>query len=374
MGTAYTPGLTVSASALVRKERRLPLVGEVLVEEGDTVETGTIVAAAERPGEIETIRVAEDLDVDADEAVEALLVSEGDGVSEGQLIAEHSFLFGLIRSESRALFSGVVRYVSAATGHVGLQRPASRIELAAYLPGRVAEVFEGEGVAVECRGALVQGIFGVGGEVNGTLVAAASSPDDEMTEGSLPEDCAGGVILAGASVTAGALVEAARRGAKAVISGGLLEKDLREYLGYELGVAVTGHEDVPLTLVVTEGFGELGMAKRTFELLSALDGRPCSVNGATQIRAGALRPEIIIPGDDAGTPEGGAPELDIELAAGTRVRLIRRPNFGLLATVSALPSEPVTIATGATVRVLEAQLDGGGAVTVPRANVEIIQE
>jgi len=34
MGTAYTPGLTVSPDTLISKTRRLPLKGRVLVERG----------------------------------------------------------------------------------------------------------------------------------------------------------------------------------------------------------------------------------------------------------------------------------------------------------------------------------------------------
>ena len=59
--------------------------------------------------------------------------------------------------------------------------------------------------------------------------------------------------------------------------------------------AITGQEEKGITLVVTEGFGDLAMAERTFELLRGCAGMRASVNGATQIRAGVLRPEIIIP-------------------------------------------------------------------------------
>ena len=45
----------------------------------------------------------------------------------------------------------------------------------------------------------------------------------------------------------------------------------------------------------------------------------------------------------------------------------------MLATVAALPAELQEIPTGAHVRVLEAQLNTGERVVVPRANVEIIQ-
>ena len=37
------------------------------------------------------------------------------------------------------------------------------------------------------------------------------------------------------------------------------------------------------------------MAERTFSLLKSLEGKTASINGATQIRAGVIRPEVIVP-------------------------------------------------------------------------------
>ncbi len=50
-----------------------------------------------------------------------------------------------------------------------------------------------------------------------------------------------------------------------------------------------------ITLVITEGFGKMAMAHRTFDLLKSKQGMKASVNGATQIRAGVMRPEVIVP-------------------------------------------------------------------------------
>ena len=50
-----------------------------------------------------------------------------------------------------------------------------------------------------------------------------------------------------------------------------------------------------ITVIVTEGFGDIAMAERTFDMLKDHAGDDASVNGATQIRAGVMRPEIIIP-------------------------------------------------------------------------------
>jgi len=52
---------------------------------------------------------------------------------------------------------------------------------------------------------------------------------------------------------------------------------------------------------------------------------------------------------------------------------MRTPYFGRIGTVRELPTEPVQIETEATVRVTRIELADGEVVTVPRANVELIQ-
>ena len=66
-------------------------------------------------------------------------------------------------------------------------------------------------------------------------------------------------------------------------------------MGYRLGVAITGTENLDTSLVVTEGYGNIKMSERTYNLLKLHDGKFVSINGATQIRAGVIRPEIVIP-------------------------------------------------------------------------------
>ena len=114
------------------------------------------------------------------------------------------------------------------------------------------------------------------------------------------------------------------------------------------------------------------MAQKTFDLLKSLEGRMASVNGATQIRAGVIRPEVIVPqdgsGDDArqSKAEGG-------LELGMAVRVIRQPNFGQIGKVTQLPVELQQIESEAKARVLEVELENGTRALLPRANVEIIE-
>jgi hypothetical protein len=197
-------------------------------------------------------------------------------------------------------------------------------------------------------------------------------PDVVVTAAVIPDDCKGQVLIGGSLVKYDAIERAVKLGAKAIVVGGIEDATLRSFLGYDIGVAITGSEKKGLTVVATEGFGEMRMAQRTFDLLKSLVGKMASVNGATQIRAGVIRPEVIVPADtDLGeikqsTAEGG-------LALGMPVRIIRQPNFGKIGKVTDLPVELQTIETEAKARVLEVELEDGTRVLLPRANVEIIE-
>ena len=118
------------------------------------------------------------------------------------------------------------------------------------------------------------------------------------------------------------------------------------------------------------------MAEQTFTLLKAREGMKTSINGATQIRAGVVRPEILIPlvSEAAEVAEGqqdGSMEGILEI--GSPVRIIREPYFGKLGRITELPVELQSLETEAQVRVLRVELSDGEQMTLPRANVEAIE-
>jgi hypothetical protein len=376
MGTAYTPGLTISADIVVRKVRRLPLKGQVLVQVGDSVNPDTVVARTELPGPVTTVRVAERLGVEPRELPKYLLKQVGDKVQAGEIIAERKSFFGLFTSRVTSPITGTIDFISEATGNIGIRHLPTPVEVTAYLRGLVVDVLPEEGAVVATRGVFVQGIFGLSGERHGQIALLADSPDEVVSDTKVSDEHKGKVLIAGA-LAHWRLMEAAKQvGAVALVTGGVLDTDIKKLLGYDIGVAITGHEPLPFTLIVTEGFGEIAMAKRTFELLASQEGREASVNGATQIRAGVIRPEVVVPKDGALALEDLEEPKESEFAAGelnigTPIRLIRAPYFGALGRVVALPPEPQEIETETKTRVLEAELVTGERVIVPRANVEI---
>src|SRR5207245_991865 len=120
----------------------------------------------------------------------------------------------------------------------------------------------GQGVRVETTCALIQGIFGIGGETWGSLVLGVASPEEDVTAAHFTSAHAGKIVVGGAFVGAEALVRAKAVGVKGIVVGGMDDKDLRTLLGYDLGVAITGTEAVGFTRFLTEGFGRIPMADR----------------------------------------------------------------------------------------------------------------
>jgi hypothetical protein len=114
------------------------------------------------------------------------------------------------------------------------------------------------------------------------------------------------------------------------------------------------------------------MAAKTFKLPSAHAGRKASISGATQIRAGVIRPEIIIP-QPAMAGRAAAQSQREGIRLGDPVRIIRDPLFGKIGEVSALPSDLIQIPTESEVRVLEVKFPDGARAVIPRTNIEVIE-
>jgi transcription antitermination factor NusG len=369
---AYTPGLKVKRSMTVDKTRRLPIFGEVLVNVGDAVEHDTIMARTEISGDPEIVKVAMKLGVEAEDIPRYMKVKVGDSIAEGGQMAFYSALFGLIKKEVPSPIAGTIESISEITGQVIVRGKPIPVEIDSYIPGKVVEVMSREGAVIETNAAFIQGIFGIGGESYGKIKMVVASPGDELTEDLVGPGDKGAVLVGGSMVTMDALKKAVDVGVSCIVVGGVRHDDLTSFIETEIGVAITGHEDVGITLIVTEGFGRMRMSQRTFDLLRSFEGYYASVNGATQIRAGVLRPEIIIPHEQLS--EGSEDELASGMVPGTPVRIIRQPYFGAIGKVVRLPVELQKVETESYVRVLEVELEEGKIVTVPRANVEIIEE
>ncbi len=287
---------TTQRNVNIRKTRRLPAPGEVLVKLGDTVKEDTPIARGRvRNTNIVEIRVDQKLGVDPYNLRGYMLKKEGDAIKKDEVIALRRSFFGSSTKVCRSPLDGTLEAFFESSGKVLIRGEPLPIEVKAHIPGRVTELFPLEGATIECKGSITRGAIGFGGETRGQLEVLAETPDEVLTDALIAKAHAGKVIAGGATATFEALKKAASTGVAVVIVGGVDEKDLTQLIGEELGFGVTGQEKLGFTLIVTGGFGAAPMDADAFKLLNESNGRLVCVDGTTQIRTRMLRPEVIVP-------------------------------------------------------------------------------
>jgi len=373
MAHSYTPGLKVLKNTKILKERRLPLKGSVDTSVGDTVAPGDIIAKTDLPGNVQMVNIANQLNVDASDVETVMIAKEGSKVSKNDLIAQTNGIFGYFKSSVNSPVDGTIESVSNITGQVVIREAPIPVEVDAYIRGVVDEVITEEGVVIKSYGSFVQGIFGIGGESRGEIKMLSENRTSEISVDMIKPEHEGLIIVGGSFISLEAYKKALECKVAGVVVGGFNYYDLEEILGYTLGVAITGSEELITSLIVTEGYGKIQMGQQTFDLLKENSGRLASINGATQIRAGVIRPEIIIPTDASSQKDSDENSKKMSgMTEGSLVRVIRSPNFGKIGSVKELPSELRKMESETMVRVAIIDIDGK-LIEIPRSNLEVVE-
>ncbi len=373
MAHSYTPGLKVLKSTKILKERRLPLKGSVESKVGDRVNPSDIVAKTDLPGNVQMINVANQLNIDASDISQCMIKTTGESIHKNDLIAETKGIFGFFKSSVLSPVDGTIETISDVTGQVVLRESPIPVEVDAYIEGKVNEVISEEGVVIKANGVFIQGIFGIGGESRGEIKTIVDNRESEITKDMITVEEKGKIIIGGSFISIDAYKKAIECEVGGIVVGGFNYYDLEEILGYTLGVAITGSEYIHTSLIVTEGYGKIQMGQQTFDLLNSHNGKLASINGATQIRAGVIRPEIIIPLDpsDASRESGDSNKSD-GMTMDSLVRVIRSPNFGKIGVVKELPPELRKMESETMVRVAIVDIDGN-RFEIPRSNLEVVE-
>ena len=374
MSSAYSAGLTVTNSIVLKKQRILPLKGRVLVKKGAIVKANDFVAETSLPGNVLPLNIANKLGITAQQVMQYLKVKPGDSIKKDQILAEDRGLMGLgfFKSSVKSPIDGEVESISQFTGQCMLREPRIPVQVKAFIDGLVVEIIPEEGVVIENKSAYVQGIFGLCGETTGIIKVLVKEPEQPLTPDLLTPDCQDKLVVGGSMISIETIMKAKEIGVRGIITGGIDDQDIKKLLGQDIGVAITGHENLGITILVTEGFGPIKMAAKTFSLLSTFNGKQASMHGKTQIRAGVIRPEIIIPLEFSEDELHVRKETESILTIGGYIRIIRQPGFGKIGKILSLPEVPINVESETKVRVLTAEVDGI-EMTIPRANVELIE-
>ncbi|MCS6963922.1 hypothetical protein [Thermoflexus sp.] len=345
--------------ATIRRERRLPVPGKVLVQRGDAVEAATVLAMAEQPAGVVIVDIARALKVAPERAAAYLRRKPGAPVRAREILARRRVWLGLRTLEARSPVEGEI--VAAGGGKVLIRAGVRPLELRAGFPGTVVEILPSYGAVIETTGALIQAFWSSGADFSG-MIRIVTSGAEPLRARAIDPVAQGTLVVGGAWIEPSALEQAERLQVRGIIAGSM-EASLLPML-----------RELSFPVVLIEGFGRLPMHPGIFRILSLYQGReafvlrpPAGLDG----RPG--RPEILIPVPTE-SPPPPEPAGEVPLQPGMRVRLLREPYRGRTGTVSGISAHPWTLDSGLRSWCAEIHLDGEEVrIRVPVYNVEILR-
>ncbi len=259
-----------------------PVRGEVTqIEAGGLVIMREIQDYSRKPV---VVKVAEKLGLDAKRIKRHLSVELGDFIQRDEEIARSPDRMLPLRSPT----TGTLRAIDTEAGTVTLQYDIEPVPLRSFVRGTVKQIDPLRFAEIAGEGSVLTGAIGFGSECVGEIHTLA----ENETVGA--SDRQGKILVACEPIDVSFLRACAEAKVAGIIAPSLGSGEWVDYHGRELGVALTGDEDIPFTLVLTEGFGRMPLNPAYRDFLSTVEGRTASLRGRTQIRAGAIRPLLIV--------------------------------------------------------------------------------
>jgi len=355
MFDTYLPPIThVSPLTVIRRELVLPRAGTVLVRLTQKVQGRDVVAECEGDPEYIFLDAARGLGVEIDQVGQYMVKERNVWVEEGDILAQRE---GLSRRAIRAPGNG--RIVILSGGRILFEQTGELFRMRAGFPGNVVETDGIQGVILETVGALIQCSWGNSGQDFGVMRMVGSGPDDRMTTTLLDINLRGAILVAGVCDGEEPLKQAADLSIRGLILGSMQAS------------LISLVRKLPYPVVLTDGFGSRGINAPAFDLLSGNIGREAAVNARSSNPYAFHRPEVIIP--LPASPQADIPEEIVLLEPGVRVRILRSSHSGAAGMVREILPDAEIYPSG--IRASSALVDLGdlGTVTVPLANLEVLQ-
>ena len=336
----------------IKRVRMLPFPGRVLVNEGQQVHPGDILAEAKVPADLVFVDVSKGLGVPPQKSGAYLLRKIGETLEEGDVLAQYEGLFTrLVRMPLKGLFLDFVE------GRAVFSTGFDVISLGAAMMGIVETVIPEVGAVLSTRGSLLQGVWGNGRVGEGVI--RVLSPDSEGGDlSSILDSEEPGQVIA----PCWALSE---REIKL-----LLESDISGLILFSLKPELISLvQPVSVPVIVLQGFGDLTPDPKITEILESRQGAFASIQAHLPEKFTGERPEVIIPGGegDVGTGMGSREKL----AIGHQVQVISGPKQGKTGEVIALPEEKLRYENGLAISSAEVRIETGNKIIVPKANLFI---
>jgi hypothetical protein len=249
------------------------------------------------------------------------------------------------------------RIVAISGGQVLLEFNNQPFQLLAGISGTVAQVKADYGATIESASGWIQGAWGNGQLALGGLIVLADDQNHALIPEQVDPSQRGAIIFAGHCSNPNVFDLAAANQWRGLILGSLS------------GTLIPAAEKAPFPVIVLEGFGKIPVNAPAFKLLLDNVQHEIVLNTTTFNPLTKGRPEVTIPIE---VDHATAPADLHQLEKGLRVRVLRAPQQGRVATITELIPGMTNFSSGLRAPAAEVTLENGEKLAVPVANIEVL--
>ena len=209
---------------------------------------------------------------------------KGDFVTTDELLAVKSW-----KKHDQIVHSpvtGTLTEIDTQKGTITIQYIRKDLKLQSCLQARILHISRNRFIELEYEGLTISGSIGFGTMADGPVMWNESFVEADLKFGS--------IAVFPFALNTKQLESVARHKLDGIIVPSLAEGDVAELLGYELGVGITGGEALPFSIILMEGFGNHRFRPELAAALKDANSRHGVLIPHTQIRAGVIRPVLII--------------------------------------------------------------------------------
>jgi hypothetical protein len=344
----------IHSMASIKRERVLPVDGDVLVRRMQKVAPTDVIVVAPLTPKFILLDIAQGLNVSAERADELLQRESGDDLVKGDVIAGP---VGLFKRVIRAPNPGQIKI--AGEGKVLYEITSSEYELLAGMDGTVTNIIPERGAIIETNGALIQGVWGNGKSAYGVIQPVSNDMLQELVPEQLNIGFRGLIVTAGFCKNPESLEAAGNIPIKGLILGSISSE------------LIPLAKSVDFPILVIDGFGSEPMNRAADGILAENKDRNIALNAQVLDPFVGNYPEIII--SQTAHSETELPSEAETIRIGKKVIINTGPNATKIGKIESISPHKQKLSNGIETKVAEISLPNDQRAAIPLSNLDIMK-
>ncbi|MCA9397805.1 hypothetical protein KC573_03165 [candidate division WWE3 bacterium] len=343
--------------------RSLPPNAQILVKVGDVVRPEKIVGIGRKSAGFRNIDAAKVLGVPSNELSQYVTKTPGSYVNKGEVLGEKKSLLGIKNKPLISPADGILSDINTDNGVISLEYMPEELRVVAGVSGTVTEIDpNGPEITIKTDVLEVKGALGLGKRREGSI-HIVGQPDLPLSEKQIGPTWENKIIVGGSLLTRQVLYHCVALKVQGIITGGMHWEEYASLIGSR-----GRFEDIGISIILTEGYGNLPMSPKLFQKLQEYEGKFSFIWG------GSAR--LMLPDQKAKErTEFTTEEISkyVVLEEGMKVRLMTLDHHGEFGTIKKL-DEQVHLENGVITDVATIELYNGETKVVPATSFEVIMD